>query len=524
MNGIDGVGENQVATLGFANEQGSSSGSQNLSSIRFKWQKSGTTGDKSLPTLLVLVSLYLHHTNGECEALTLIGEGGNPQAFLTRTAVGVDGEMVIVVETDETREAMYEEQVQDVEEIIKIIEQDNEARVVPFLGGDDGSAANLVDTELRVDDGVVVVYSTKSGKPKKFSNNDQGFINVPISKERGRRKPKWVAAGRVIESFLATFMPDKYGYLSEVHDLATKRGVTLHYDHWFDLSSHECTRGCSPLQNEAFMGSRGPVPRPDPAMCSQFLPWQFKGNWYNNNGDYEKRRLEVDLRSDGRGDAPGVVWMDDELHERVFNVPDQTLENVYPIERYPLIWLPQMRNLLCRHGQIYCPVDMRVDASTMKRGWFRLRILSMSRRGYPRTGCNADKVSQMRDCHNLMGWACFGEAFGRVLDHKCQNNKQDFSEKNLRYVTQSDNMKLHYAYKRDGGDVIEAEEEVVVEEVVVEDNADNGAVSDDAAPPAASPSRRERGGSNPLRARGSERGQRSITEFFKSAKRPRVSE
>ena len=43
-----------------------------------------------------------------------------------------------------------------------------------------------------------------------------------------------------------------------------------------------------------------------------------------------------------------------------------------------------------------------------------------------------------------MGWACFGDRQkDLVTDHKGQDNKQDFSEKNLEYVSRSVTSQRH---------------------------------------------------------------------------------
>ena len=504
IDGVDGVdvADGQVATLGFSNEQSCSKGSRNVGSIRLSWSsQNGNRFYAQFPTLLVLVCLYLHHTvpEGGDEALERIRDGGHPHAFLTRSSMaGEDGQTIIVVETDETREEMWEEMVSEVE---AMIEEGGGEGEVPLLGGGGvgGSVAMLVDTELRVVDGEVVVYSTSSGTPRRFSDHS-GRIQIPLKDiENGTRKQKFVAAGRVVESFLAARLPEKYGYLDDVHALAAKHSVALHYDHWIDLNSHTCTRGCSPLQNLSFMGARGEMPPLDQEKCTQFAGWTFKGETGTDENGADI--VKVDLLSDGTGDAPGVVWMDDDLRKRVF-VDGRTLKDAYPIKQYPLIWLPDMRVLLCRHGQIYGPVDRTVDASTMTDGWFRLRALHMTRTGYPvvvtRTEMGTRSWKTWK-CHVLMAWACLGDRpSNRVTDHKSQNNRLDFSEGNLEYVTRSVNAQRHH-------DFVRASRAAAVEAaaVVEEDNA--GADNGDAAASAA-------------------KRQGSITSFFKPLKKQKVAE
>jgi hypothetical protein len=105
---VDGVPKGQVATLGFANEQGSSRRPRRFSSIRFGWVENGLVSGRELPALIVLVSLYLHHSekrdSEQWGTLERIRKAGNPQAFLTRTTTETPEE-IVVVETDETRRA-----------------------------------------------------------------------------------------------------------------------------------------------------------------------------------------------------------------------------------------------------------------------------------------------------------------------------------------------------------------------------------------------------------------------------------
>ena len=162
-----------------------------------------------------------------------------------------------------------------------------------------------------------------------------------------------------------------------------------------------------------------------------------------------------DLRSDGSGDAPGVVWMDEALRAEVFGKEGQKLEDVYPIERYPLIWLPCVRVLLCRHGQMYCPVDGRKKAEAMEVKTFRLRALFVTRARYPFVRLSSCGKRSIWACHNLMGWACFGDRpEGLVNDHKGQDNKQDSSEKYLEYVSPAENSQRYYDFTRRGGEVV----------------------------------------------------------------------
>ena len=50
-----------------------------------------------------------------------------------------------------------------------------------------------------------------------------------------------------------------------------------------------------------------------------------------------------------------------------------------------------------------------------------------------------------------MAWACLGDGDASlVVDHVSQNNRQDFSEKNLEYVTRSVNLQRHRDFARTG--------------------------------------------------------------------------
>ena len=65
-----------------------------------------------------------------------------------------------------------------------------------------------------------------------------------------------------------------------------------------------------------------------------------RGGWsgrFCNLGKCESPVFEFDLGSDGSCAAPGVVWMDETCHSKVFGKKGQKLEDVYPIKRYPLI-------------------------------------------------------------------------------------------------------------------------------------------------------------------------------------------
>ena len=54
------------------------------------------------------------------------------------------------------------------------------------------------------------------------------------------------------------------------------------------------------------------------------------------------------------------------------------------------------------------------------------------------------------DCHSVMARLTNGKRPDRhVIDHVGQDNKEDFSEVNLEYVTQSANASRHHAWKKD---------------------------------------------------------------------------
>ena len=120
-----------------------------------------------------------------------------------------------------------------------------------------------------------------------------------------------------------------------------------------------------------------------------------------------------------------------------------------------------------------------------------------------------------------MAWACFGDGeASHVVDHMSQENRQDFSEGNLQYVTRSVNAQRSGHFYRTGQtpwvqEVVEVleEDEVVVIEGEEEDHTpgDDSAAAVVAVTPAAGPQRgRDRQG--------------SIWEYFRPVKKRRGSE
>ena len=147
--------------------------------------------------------------------------------------------------------------------------------------------------------------------------------------------------------------------------------------------------------------------------------------------------------------------MDEALRAEVFGKKGQKLEDVYPIERFPLIWMSHVRVLLCRHGQTYFPVDGTKHWKEMEVETFRLKALQVSRARYPYVLLWSVPTFSNWKCPNLMGWTCFGDRpEGIVTDQTCQDNKQDFSEKNLEYVSRSVNAQRHHDFVRRGGVVV----------------------------------------------------------------------
>ena len=85
------------------------------------------------------------------------------------------------------------------------------------------------------------------------------------------------------------------------------------------VPAHACVRPSSPFLNNAYLGSRGEVPRPDRNWSSQYRTWEWKGREFGA-GESKEMEITVVLGANGTGDMPGVVWMDDALRASVLRM------------------------------------------------------------------------------------------------------------------------------------------------------------------------------------------------------------
>ena len=211
-----------------------------------------------------------------------------------------------------------------------------------------------------------------------------------------------------------------------------------HADHFLSLDRHDLTRMASPYQNWGPMGSKNEVLRPGEDTCSQFRSWTWTapdGVLVNIEGEgpFDFKQLGIPIL---RSNDPRVA---EALAERTFR-------RDYPLAKYPLIHDAETGALVSRHGQVYAR-KTNIGFGRRDPNKWSLRELHLSRTLYPMFG---KKGTPPVDCHSVMARLTNGKRPDRhVIDHVGQDNKEDFSEVNLEYVTRSVNTSRYCAWKED---------------------------------------------------------------------------
>jgi hypothetical protein len=290
----------------------------------------------------------------------------------------------------------------------------------------------------------VVAFTWSTGKDKLVTSAGRVLVSG------GGQDTYCTPLGRVVESFLAHYSEGGAG-VREACVLFAKAAATArldakcmwranlpHADHFLSLDRHDLTRMASPYQNVVSMGSKAKLLRPGEDTCSQFRRWTWTARdgvlvkiWGEGPHDFEELGIPI-LRSND----PRVVKA---LAERTFR-------GDYPLARYPLIQDELTGSLVSRHGQVYARKTL-VGCGRRDPNKWSLRKLYLGRTLYPRF---SRKGTTPMDCHSVMARLTNGKRpDDYVVDHVGQDNKEDFSEVNLEYVTQSENASRHHAWKKD---------------------------------------------------------------------------
>ncbi len=439
--------DDDCPTFDAMNGRGVLRGSQSRNSVQISYQDA-TTNDwkrQGCLALLVLSLVYLvdqqDNRTAEGDSVTKFVSLADADAFFR----GVD---TIVVECKDTRGDLARETVEAVREL----ERTGNNRVencssIPLLGSEDARGVSqrvIRNTGIRVtSEDRVVAFASSTGRVKDVT--PAGFVWVSGG---GQDRRYHTPLGRVVESFLARFSPD----LRKAWALFAEAAATVkldakcawranppHADHFLLLDRHDLTRMASPYQNWGPMGSKTEAWRPGEDTCSQFQSWTWTDNTSPDNtpvtisgeGPFDFIELGIPILP---SDEPGVA---DALARGTFRT-------VYPLAEYPLIYDTVTGSLVSRHGQVYSR-KTQVGSGRRDPNEWSLRKLHLSRTLYPRFARGTTPV----DCHSLMARLTIGERpDGRVVDHKSQDNKEDFSEENLEYVTSSENSSRHHAWKR----------------------------------------------------------------------------
>jgi len=208
------------------------------------------------------------------------------------------------------------------------------------------------------------------------------------------------------------------------------------------------------------MGSKGPMRRPDRARCSQYKPWCL--------GQGKAEGMRVPIRGDGPFDFEqltrdlGIRILRSDDTDVAKALQDGIFRETYPIDEFPLVFDTMSRSMVSRHGQIYA-------RKTPDPNLWSLRSLGLSRTLYPRFSFTTIKGGKKGKrncwtCHRLMAKLTLGKRPDRkVIDHVGQDNKEDFRELNLEYVSYEENSRRHVEFmKRQREEEAAAEEKAAV--------------------------------------------------------------